>query len=1381
MNLELNDYTSYVSVDSCENDVRKIFSRSYDEHIKFFENNSKKLKKSHTGLHGKFSEKIFKDWFVCTHEMPYLIADSDKKIHSFLPPSPSGAVDISFKSRIEVGVNPQSGEKIYETAIHIGSGKNGFLSSKKILSIADSDFNNEYIRCGGDAIVNEYKHREGWLVINEAIDVMELYNSYKDKLSHLNIVLFDDKVFDFYLKTAPKGIRVKNFISRVRDLLDSGWLVLHSLKRLYFETQETLKKYEDYNELFDNLYGVEQKFSLYFVQKLLCDEALEKYRNNVKNVCLTASVRSGKSTMAGHICRELWKGNTYKGVVVALESFFPDTFNKVRFDFIRSFGVNNVNFIEVSNDDDFKIDPDKMNLVNFSGQWTVSNEIKPAARKLIRVVDFLIFDEAHYGYGSEKQSHFRAYMKKNARVLAMTATPGASLDFFEHVRFTELDMIRSVQEGHKHYMNHPQRIRIVNDVFSKNGNAIINRTFESASALVSNQKDVRDYFKWIMNYCINGITVDEQLEHYRKILDDNTYGSNYVRVYHPRNFLVFCNNKKELKNVYEALKYAIDYDEETNFTVDWTVSGDEGNSIGKKMNPVEFANRIFAKRDDKFHFLLVVGQCTIGATIENLEGCIMLTNTTSYAEYEQATGRCCQPVKKNGRYLNFTFIFDPLANRSLCKIDGEKIKYLTNKKYYTENSREVNYVRAMNMCMTTTGIKSINKKLLSEFILANEVLPKLQIGLTNLDKVEWYVNPFTNMLNEFDVNDERFDYERLRSVIEYLNGSIKHTVTSNFSKKSVVVYEKFLSESEEGKESGIEKNKLSPREILEQLWKVFITRITMMSLSRMNFLKEILESKTEDEFYSLLTNLMNQTSQKKPLWRQYFNDTIFKPEICSDFEDILGIFYDRYNPNKRYVTLNNIRENIEMVMSACLIHNRGDVLRMVMTNNAVAEFGEVFTPIKFIEEVIVPSIVARYKHVLKKKNLKIADIACGSGNFFVALYDTVFKYQRHHFDSDDECERHIIKNVFYGCDIQECHVITAKNSIDPNNLVPDNPHFICYDTLSSTFDFWGGTHFDIIIGNPPYQKESKKGLIGAPQIYNKFVELAKKHSDIVIQIIKASWIMKSNMESFRKAMLTNHLLELYNYSSSKLIFPNFDDIPGSCCWFIWDKNYEGSTKYTYTTYNTVFSYDVDMLNFDGVFYRNAIDKSIRDKVLSKHTLFFNDIISPGDFFKTKENGQKCIKVVTDVRVNDDDVLCKTSRGDKYLIIDRVKKHRDYIDIRKICVPAAYGSNPITGGDYVMSKPVILEKGYVCSDSYNIVMANLTDIELENCLAYMKMRPVRQLLKQNKNSQGLYRDVWSLVPWQDFKEPWTEERFYETYGYTQEEIDYVNSTIKQYQD
>ena len=95
-------------------------------------------------------------------------------------------------------------------------------------------------------------------------------------------------------------------------------------------------------------------------------------------------------------------------------------------------------------------------------------------------------------------------------------------------------------------------------------------------------------------------------------------------------------------------------------------------------------------------------------------------------------------------------------------------------------------------------------------------------------------------------------------------------------------------------------------------------------------------------------------------------------------------------------------------------------------------------------------------------------------------------------------------------------------------------------------------HFDVIIGNPPYQENDGGAQSSAKPVYNLFVENAMKLNPHLIEmIIPTRWYAGGKgLDEFRKKMLSEtHLQYLYDFINPNEVFQN-TNIRGGVCYFI---------------------------------------------------------------------------------------------------------------------------------------------------------------------------------------------------------------------------------------
>ena len=144
------------------------------------------------------------------------------------------------------------------------------------------------------------------------------------------------------------------------------------------------------------------------------------------------------------------------------------------------------------------------------------------------------------------------------------------------------------------------------------------------------------------------------------------------------------------------------------------------------------------------------------------------------------------------------------------------------------------------------------------------------------------------------------------------------------------------------------------------------------------------------------------------------------------------------------------------------------------------DFGEVFTPMKLVNEMLdkLP------KEIWKNKNLKWLDPCCGMGNFPIAVYLKLMDELKNEIKDVKARKKHILENMLYMSELNKKNVLVCKQIFDINNELKLN----IYEGDSLKVDYnneFGIKHFDIIMGNPPYQK--KVGPKKTETLWDKFV------------------------------------------------------------------------------------------------------------------------------------------------------------------------------------------------------------------------------------------------------------------------------------------------------
>ena len=238
--------------------------------------------------------------------------------------------------------------------------------------------------------------------------------------------------------------------------------------------------------------------------------------------------------------------------------------------------------------------------------------------------------------------------------------------------------------------------------------------------------------------------------------------------------------------------------------------------------------------------------------------------------------------------------------------------------------------------------------------------------------------------------------------------------------------------------------------------------------------------------------------------------------------------------------------------------------------------GAIYTP-TYIREAIVEHVF----HLLRDRRLndiRIADIACGCGGFFLTVCDKILH------ESDLDCH-YIYEHILYGCDIEDYCIERTKILLSLKALQHgeriDDLRFNLYQGNSLSYswkdviaDFRG---FDAVVGNPPYvtsakMSEETKLLLdnwevcksGKADLYIPFFQIATEllNDRGVLGFITVSNFYRSLNGKALRNYFANHALNLTIADfGGEQVFKGCSTY--TCLCFV-DKRQEGMVRYVRT-------------------------------------------------------------------------------------------------------------------------------------------------------------------------------------------------------------------------
>lgn len=364
----------------------------------------------------------------------------------------------------------------------------------------------------------------------------------------------------------------------------------------------------------------------------------------------------------------------------------------------------------------------------------------------------------------------------------------------------------------------------------------------------------------------------------------------------------------------------------------------------------------------------------------------------------------------------------------------------------------------------------------------------------------------------------------------------------------------------------------------------------------------------------------------------------------------------------------------------------------------------------------------------------------------------------------------IYKNIKHTWENGKCKYCGASQSVYDRGSEAEQYAYMFIHTNNPNI-FFPNMKFDVIVGNPPYQMSDSGYGISAKPIYDKFIIQAKQlKPKYMAFIVPARWFAGGKgLDDFRNEMLHDRSIrEIHDFPQAFECFPGVQ-IKGGVCYLLWDKNNNGLCKITTHKDGKEFPPMIRPLLEKGcdtfIRYNEAI--SILHKVTKHNEATMVDFVSSRQpfgldtTFHGKEKG--AIKLYE-------------NQGVSYIEQSSIEKNNAIVGKYKIFIPrASSGSDAFPHP--ILGKPFVGEPNSACTETYMFIGPFKSLLICNNVVSYISTRFFRFLVMLKKVTQDTTKNVYTLVPLQDFSHPWTDEMLYKKYGLTKEEIAFVESMIR----
>lgn len=343
-------------------------------------------------------------------------------------------------------------------------------------------------------------------------------------------------------------------------------------------------------------------------------------------------------------------------------------------------------------------------------------------------------------------------------------------------------------------------------------------------------------------------------------------------------------------------------------------------------------------------------------------------------------------------------------------------------------------------------------------------------------------------------------------------------------------------------------------------------------------------------------------------------------------------------------------------------------------------------------------------------------------------------------------------------------------------------------------------NFEAVVGNPPYQEQSigyNKNF--TPPIYDKFLDISYAISPIAVLIHPAKFLFNAGRtpkEWNQKILNDEHFFVSKYFSDVKEVFPNTSFTGGVVISYHNKSINFGAIKFFSATpeldsiNNKVWSHN-DEKSLSEIIYTQC--RYNLDALYTANPKYKSIIGSNGKDARFRNNAFEKIDVFADLPAHSDDIkvigINKNKRVWKY--IKRCFVNQDHTNLSKwkVLVPRANGSGaigetiptPLIGNPMIAEPQIAYTQSFIGIGSFNL------QSEAMALLNYIKTKFARVMLGMLKITQDNDREMWRLVPMQDFTDksdidwsktaPEIDAQLYAKYNLNEAEIAFIEKMIK----
>ena len=292
--------------------------------------------------------------------------------------------------------------------------------------------------------------------------------------------------------------------------------------------------------------------------------------------------------------------------------------------------------------------------------------------------------------------------------------------------------------------------------------------------------------------------------------------------------------------------------------------------------------------------------------------------------------------------------------------------------------------------------------------------------------------------------------------------------------------------------------------------------------------------------------------------------------------------------------------------------------------------------------------------------------------------------------------------------------------------------------------------FDVIVGNPPFNNDENNSL------FISFTKLGLRlNPQFLAYIVPSDWCSGIKNKSFMEFMIKQRISFIKHLNTN-----DYFQIRRLTCYFVIDRNNKDTKTRIYDSKRNTDLIDLTDSEYIPIFDVKSNDLSVKISKFNTNNLS-NRYLHGNLYLNKRISSDSGLKFITGVGRTKDPLGIDTISWEQ--INSVVGLGMSKIVIQHSTSPKKLGAIKICDDNDV--------------GGFSVIFLTGSKTEIPNMKKYLESKLIQFIVSCFKISKVNSKNIFELIPEIDFSKEYTDKDLYQMFNLTQEEINYIESTVK----